>query len=111
MPGGNGTGPQGRGPLTGRGMGNCSGNNPPNSTAYGRGYGTGRGFGAGRGMGRGMGRGFGGGYNRGYGWRYQMPVQITPEEQARNLENEKNFLELRLKDVQTELEKTQKTTE
>ena len=105
MPGGNGTGPQGRGPLTGRGMGNCSGSNASNSASYGRGFG----FGAGRGGGRGGGRGFGRGFNRGFGWGYQYPVQITPEEQARNLENEKIYLRDRLKEVE-ELEKTMKTT-
>ena len=50
MPRFNGTGPNGQGPLTGRGFGPC-----------GQGLGTGRGFG--RGYGRGYGRGFGGGYN------------------------------------------------
>jgi hypothetical protein len=65
--------------------------------------------GAGRGFGRGGGRGYGGGFNRGYGWGYLYPAVITPEEQARNLENEKNLLELRLKEVQAELEKSQST--
>ena len=102
MPGGNGMGPENRGPMTGRGLGICSGNNSP-----GRGFGMGYARGAGRGFGRGGGRGYGGGYNR--GWGYQYPVVITPEEQARNLENEKNLLELRLEEVQAELEKSQST--
>ena len=42
MPRFDGTGPQGAGPATGRGMGPCG---------QGRGYGQGRGFGRGRGMG------------------------------------------------------------
>ena len=105
MPGGNGMGPENRGPMTGRGLGNCSGNNTQSPMPYGRGMGYARG--AGRGFGRGGGRGYGGGYNRGWGYRY--PVVITPEEQARNLENEKNLLELRLKEVQAELEKSQST--
>jgi hypothetical protein len=43
MPGGDGTGPLGAGPMTGRGMGNCAG-------AAGLGFGRGRGFsGGGRG--------------------------------------------------------------
>ena len=51
MPGGNGTGPNGMGPMTGRGLGYCSGAAT---------YGIGRRFGCGmgRGSGRGMGRGF-----------------------------------------------------
>ena len=50
MPYGDGTGPQGRGPRTGRGLGNC----PPNSNQpqYGQGYGQGFGRGRGRGFGR-----------------------------------------------------------
>ena len=105
MPSGNRTGPQGLGPLTGRGLGNCSGNISPNSTTNGRGFGYARG--GGRGFGRGGGRGFGGGYDRGGGWGYRYPPVITPEEQTRNLENEKTFLEMRLKEVQAELEKNQ----
>jgi len=52
MPYGDGTGPQGRGPRTGRGLGNC----PPNSNQNegidrgGFGQGFGRGFGRGRGF-------------------------------------------------------------
>lgn len=45
MPGFDGTGPNGQGPRTGRGMGNCD---------HGQGCGRGQGFGRGRGMGRGM---------------------------------------------------------
>lgn len=54
MPFRNGTGPNGMGPMTGRGMGYC---NPANRAGMPVGYGYGRGFG--RGMGRGFGRGFG----------------------------------------------------
>ncbi len=54
MPLGDGTGPAGQGPLTGRGAGRCAGNNAP----YGNGF-FGRGFGFARGLGRGLGRGFG----------------------------------------------------
>jgi len=61
-----GTGPMGQGPMTGRGLGNCTGRgfNPwPMPGGYGRGFGTGmgmgRGFGRGRGRGIGMGLGMG----------------------------------------------------
>ncbi len=54
MPGRDGTGPSGMGPMTGRGMGVCSGNPQPFT-------GFGRGFGRGMGYGRGFGSGFGGG--------------------------------------------------
>ena len=64
MPGGNGTGPGGMGPMTGRAAGFCAGYSVP-------GYanpvgGRGMGFGRGRGGGFGRGRGFGWG-RAGYG--------------------------------------------
>ena len=63
MPKGDGTGPNGAGRMTGRGMGYCSGNNTPgysnpNGTpGYGRGYGNPNGT---PGYGRGMDPTFGG---------------------------------------------------
>ncbi|MEA3349104.1 MAG: DUF5320 domain-containing protein [Chloroflexota bacterium] len=63
MPFGDRTGPQGQGPMTGRGAGYCSGVNAPGfATAPGRGFGRG-----GAGFGRGFGRGAGFGRGRG-GW-------------------------------------------
>ncbi len=68
MPGGDRSGPWGRGPRTGRGFGYCSGSErpgyaPPRGPVggyrYGDGYG--RGYGRGWGFGRGWGRGWGGG--------------------------------------------------
>lgn len=61
MPGFDGTGPMGGGPMTGRGMGYCSGARP----AAGAGFGYGRGGRFGFGFGRG---GRGGGFGRGRGW-------------------------------------------
>ena len=50
------TGPLGKGPLTGRGLGNCEGKKPQKSRPIGRGSGLGRGMSqrapAGRGRGR-----------------------------------------------------------
>lgn len=65
MPGGDGTGPRGFGPLTGRAAGFCAGFGVPGYANYA----IGRGYGAwGRGRGGGMGRGGGG---RGYrNWFY-----------------------------------------
>ena len=64
MPGGDGTGPMGMGPMTGRAAGFCAGFGVPGyaNPALGRGFGMG--FGRGRGF---WGRGFGGG---GRGWRH-----------------------------------------
>ncbi len=66
MPFGDGTGPAGQGPMTGRGLGRCAGNDAP-------GYGN-RFFG--RGFGRGWGRGLG--FGRGYGYN-QAPVSEASE--------------------------------
>ena len=60
MPGRDGTGPMGTGPI-GRGLGGCLG------AIAGFGRGMGRGFGVGFGRGRGMGCGFGFGFGRGMG--------------------------------------------
>ncbi len=66
MPGGNGTGPAGMGPMTGRGAGFCAGFGMPGfDNVQGRGLGRGRGFGGGGGGGRRGGRG-------GYGRRNQF---------------------------------------
>ena len=79
MPMRNGTGPQGMGPMTGRGMGPCN----PNGANIGYGYGMGRGMGFSRGMGcRRMGFGYGMGMN--------MPV-ATPETRKSLLEQQKAF--------------------
>lgn len=80
MPFGDRTGPQGTGPMTGRGTGYCAGSGRPGFAGlnFGRCWfgfnrgperntGRGRGFGrgSGQGMGRGMGRSMGGGMGRG----------------------------------------------
>lgn len=72
MAGGNRRGPADLGPMTGRKMGYCTGNNAPGWTSgagYGRGtgFGGGRGFGRGRAFGAGLGRGFGAGFGSGLG--------------------------------------------
>jgi hypothetical protein len=56
MPRGDRTGPNGQGPMTGRGRGYCSGSDAPGIDAPGPGRGSGVGGGWGRGMGRGRGR-------------------------------------------------------
>ncbi|MBU0649358.1 DUF5320 domain-containing protein [Patescibacteria group bacterium] len=53
MPRFNGTGPQGQGPMTGRGIGPCADNRPGAGQGAGRGYGQDRGYGMGRGRGQG----------------------------------------------------------
>ncbi len=57
MPRGDRRGPDGSGPMTGRGMGFCAGNEAPGYMSDG--FGGGRGTGFGKGRGAGMGRGYG----------------------------------------------------
>lgn len=86
MPGGNGTGPMGMGPMTGRGMGYCAGYTRPGFVNPGFGHGTG--------WGRGRGRGFG------MGWRnrwadpfYTAPVYpAQPYMQPATAQNEADAL-------------------
>lgn len=92
MPGGNRMGPEGRGPMTGRGLGLCAGNAAPGYAVYGRGYGRGMGFGRGAGWGRGM--AYGGGFGR---FRaYEQPIEssqaMPPEVERWNLERDAEYL-------------------
>ena len=90
MPGGNGTGPMGAGPMTGRGAGYCAGFDRPGFANFG-----GRGMGMGRGMRMGRGGGFGrGGFgfrNRFYG--VQQAPAITPEQEKEYVKNDIKALE------------------
>ncbi len=94
MPGGDGTGPGGMGPMTGRAAGYCAGYSVPGYMnpisgrgrfGYGLGLGGGRGFGRGRGLGRGFGfRGAAYGapnYPSAYGG-YPYAQEITPQQEA-----------------------------
>jgi len=110
MPGGDRTGPQGMGPMTGRRMGYCSGYNSP-------GY-------ANPGPRRFFGRGFG----RGFGWRrwgfapiervvpvqpytpYQ-PQQPTKEQEVTMLEDDAKAVEAEQKALSQELEAIKKRIE
>lgn len=83
MPRQDGTGPQGLGPRTGRGLGPC-----------GAGAGFARGAGFGRGMGRGM--GFGRGFRYGYP-SLQGNANLSEKD-------EKKILEAELKEIEAEKE-------
>lgn len=105
MPFGDRTGPGGLGPMTGRGMGFCNGNDMPGAGIGGRGRG---------GRGLGLSRGFG--YHRGFGrlGRGCIPVtgpgwwrQPDPETERQMMEHEVKTLEQELAAVRkrlTELE-------
>jgi hypothetical protein len=98
MPGFDGTGPMGAGPMTGGGWGLC---NPSGRSYAWSGFGRGRGFrggyGPGFGRGRGYGRGFGlrgayppagGWYGPAYNAPYGNPYPIKPEDEVNMLKGE-----------------------
>lgn len=103
MPFGDRTGPLGQGPMTGRGLGYCSGYNQP-----GYGYpGWGRGwFGRGRGW-SGRGRGWGRvdyGYPAWGDWGYYPPAQPTAKEEMQMLREEAEILRKELADIESTIQ-------
>lgn len=90
MPRGDKTGPNGIGPMTGRQMGYCVGNDRPGLETSARGFGRGRGFGDG--FGRGMGNRFG--YGRGN--RFYSEEAIPNVSEKTLLENEVKILKEQL---------------
>ena len=116
MPRGDGTGPAGMGPMTGRAAGFCSGYPAPGyaNPIPGRGYG----FGLGRGMGFGFRGGRGGrwgmpyaGYGYGYGAPYAVPFGAAPtrqqeiealQGQAKYFENALAEINKRISDLEVE---------
>lgn len=91
MPRGDGTGPNGQGPQTGRGLGFCSGYQNPGYTKLNN---------------RGMERNFG----RGIGRRrfYQNSIDNNQETTA-ILEDTKNLIQQKLEDVEKRLKKIEKS--
>ncbi|OQX71271.1 MAG: hypothetical protein B6D62_02255 [Candidatus Cloacimonas sp. 4484_275] len=90
MPRGDGTGPNGMGPMTGRGLGYCAG--------YGRAGFTNP---VGRGFGRGY--GFGRGFGRGYGWGFRSPYAYSDISEKTYLENEIRVVNEHLKALEKRL--------
>ena len=115
MPRGDGTGPLGLGPMTGRGAGYCAGYPAPGyanpGPGRGWGFGYGRGFGRGRGWGRGFGRRFGFGweaYPYAYGSPYGYPANVTPKQEAdmlraeaKAMQEEISAINQRVKDLES----------
>ncbi|MFP4487988.1 MAG: DUF5320 domain-containing protein [Bacteroidales bacterium] len=91
MPGGDRTGPTGAGPMTGRRLGFCVGNDEPGGF-YGRAYGSGRGPGSG------FRRGPGGRFGRGYAWG-----SIPAPDYSADTKNEKRFLEKEIDGLKEQL--------
>ena len=126
MPGLNGTGPMGAGPMTGGGRGYCN----PSQSAYGpatpsgpRYWGSGYGRGLGRGFRGGFGPGFGQGrgYGRGFGWRgapppaegwygpaynapYGSPYNMNPEDEVNMLKGEADAVKSELDAIHKRIE-------
>jgi len=111
MPRGNGTGPNGLGPMTGRAAGFCAGYGVPGyaNPVAGRGLGCGRGRGAGRGLG--LGRGFGRGFgffglpavHPAAGFYPESPV-LDPEREKAALTAQAEYLENELAAIRKRLE-------
>ena len=97
MPGFDGTGPNGSGPMSGKGNGNCQGNN---NMGPGRGSGRGQGCCRGRGLGRGLGQGFG---RRADCPFTQTVNNVSPQDRITALKEYKKQLE-------TEIENLEKNT-
>ena len=114
MPRGDQTGPNGMGPMTGRGAGYCAGYGAPGFMNAGPGYG----YGYGRGRG-GMGRGMGWGRGRGRGWAPGpvgpvAPVaypQPTAEQELAALKQQADAMKQGLEDVQARIDQLQKSPE
>lgn len=92
MPAANKMGPEGRGPLTGRRMGLCVGNNVSGSSFKG-------------GFGRGFRRGFSGAFRRGFGNFNAQNFQAPSDKEA--ITNEMNVLKEQLSFLEQQLAETQ----
>ncbi|MEW6607931.1 MAG: DUF5320 domain-containing protein [bacterium] len=128
MPRGDGTGPMGMGPMTGRAAGYCAGYQMPGYANSIPGWGFGMGFGRGRGFSMGRGRGFRHWYYATGlpGWArfgYPQPAypyppsvgypygpELTPDQERRMLHDEANALKQSLQDVESRISALEKAT-
>ena len=125
MPGGDGTGPGGMGPMTGRAAGFCAGfpvpgyANPVGGRGMGMGWGRGGGFGRGRGFGRGFGwarvtqgipAGGGGVSPYAYGGAPFAPAMTAKQELA-DLKQQSQFLQDNLSHISERIEQLEKETQ
>lgn len=106
MPRGDRTGPNGMGPMTGRGAGFCAGSSVPgyaNAVCGGRRLG---GFGRGAGLGRGFGRGFAGVAAGMFGGTaFATP---SPEQELSGLKSQAEYLEGALNDIKSRIKELDK---
>ncbi len=115
MPRGDGMGPNGMGPMTGRAAGYCAGYDRPGfaNPTYGGRMGLGRGFGRGfrGGFGRGFGRGVG--YNYPAAGYYGAPVNWaapTREQELEMLKNQASSVNQELQDINNRIKELESET-
>ncbi|MDY6790311.1 MAG: DUF5320 domain-containing protein [Thermodesulfobacteriota bacterium] len=99
MPGFDGSGPMGAGPMTGGARGVCNPANAGFNLQFGRGYGRGMGLRRGFRGGAGQGMGVGPGYGRGFG--FYPPVggtfyQMTAEDEMSMLKTQADYIKTSL---------------
>ena len=124
MPGGDRTGPMGRGPMTGRGAGYCAGFGMPGYMNFGpgRGFRVGRGWGGGFGMGFRGGRGrrsmfYGGGFQVDpiaggvYSPPYGYAAPAAARDELADLKNQAGYLSDLLKDINRRIDELQSAKE
>ena len=103
MPGGNGTGPGGMGPMTGRGAGFCAGYSVPGYANPVGGRGMGMGWGRGRGFGRGFGMGRAGYGMPAYGVGPFTPT-VVPQQELDSLKGQAEYFEEALNGIKKRIE-------
>jgi uncharacterized protein DUF5320 len=117
MPRGNGTGPNGMGPMTGRGAGFCAGYVAPGSANFiggrgGMGFGRGRGMGMGRGFGRGVGQAGAGQAGAGFGspvWGGAVaPHPANAPQELEGLKQQAEFLQDSLSQISERIDQLEK---
>ena len=125
MPGGDGTGPAGMGPMTGRAAGYCAGYPMPGYmnpiAGRGLGFGWGRGFGRGRGLGLGFrgGRGWGVNWGAAYGGPAVLPYAApygygtppSPQYEADSLKGQTEYFEDALAGIKKRIVELEAKTE
>ena len=110
MPGGDGTGPAGTGPMTGRAAGYCAGYAVPGFMNAVPGGGRGMGWGRGGGFGRGLGLGFRGGRR----WAAPSPYAAygtgpSAQQERDMLKEQADYLQSSLEGVRERIQELEKT--
>ena len=114
MPRGDGTGPDGLGPMTGRGAGYCAGYNVPGyaNTGAGKGLGLARGFRGGRGQGRVRSAGPPAGQVRNFQFRQtKISEEKAKELELKNLKRTAEDMEDQLDAIRERIEQLQTETD